>query len=317
MRLFGMPCLNEIEFHCVLAETAFRWLPMYVRRVHADLFFWEINMRRIIAGSIAIASLLATVGAFAADLPARTYTKAPAIVDPGYNWTGFYAGLNGGYSWGRSRSSINPGAPFAVTSIGHNVDGGLGGGQIGYNWQLDRTWVVGLEADIQGTGERGRSVDQLGTVRVGAIGLTLSNASSTDFPWFATFRGRVGILADPSLLLYATGGLAVGEVRFASQPTAVVQLFDGGSNVPIGPPVTVVGVALSERQTHVGWTAGAGLEKKFNRNWSAKLEYLYIDLGSHTYFGGTANATNVSFSDHIVRAGFNYQFTQGPVVAKH
>src|SRR5688572_19118231 len=83
---------------------------------------------------------------------------------------------------------------------------------------------------------------------------------SADVPWFATFRGRVGILADPSLLLYATGGLAVGEVRFASQPTAVVQLFDGGSNVPIGPPVTVVGVALSERQTHVGWTAGAGLE---------------------------------------------------------
>lgn len=274
-------------------------------------------MYRIICGGVVVASFLAAASSYAADLTARTYTKAPVIVDPGYNWTGFYAGLNGGYSWGRSRSSINPGAPFAITAIGHDVDGGLGGGQVDYNWQLDRTWVIGLEADIQGTGERGRSIDPLGTFRAGSIGLTLSNSSSTDFPWFATFRGRVGILADPSLLLYGTGGLAVGEVKFASQPTAIVQLFDGNSNVTIGPPVTILGTALSERRTRVGWTVGAGLEKKFNRNWSAKLEYLYIDLGSHTYFGGTANETSVSFHDHVLRAGFNYQFTQAPVVAKY
>ncbi|MGL3108221.1 outer membrane protein [Bradyrhizobium sp. BR 1432] len=70
-------------------------------------------------------------------------------------------------------------------------------------------------------------------------------------------------------------------------------------------------------RTRWGWTAGAGVEKKFNRNWSAKLEYLYIDLGSVTYFGGTANSTSVSFHDHVVRAGFNYAFNPTPVVAKY
>src|SRR4051812_29889795 len=112
-------------------------------------------MKRIFIGIAAVASLLAT-NAFGADLAARPYTKGPAMVDLGYNWTGFYAGLNGGYSWGRSRATAVPATPFGV-AIGHDVDGGLGGGQIGYNWQLDRTWVLGLEADIQGTGERGRS----------------------------------------------------------------------------------------------------------------------------------------------------------------
>jgi outer membrane immunogenic protein len=92
------------------------------------------------------------------------------------------------------------------------VNGGLGGVQIGYNWQLDRNWVVSLEADIQGTGERGRSTDALGSIRIGTIGIMASSASGTDFPWFATFRGRVGFLADPSLLLY---GALIGAVPLA------------------------------------------------------------------------------------------------------
>lgn len=273
-------------------------------------------MRRIVIGSVAIASLLVATSALAADLAARPYTKAPVVVDPGYNWTGFYAGLNGGYSWGRARTTI-AGAPFAPINVAHNVDGGLGGVQVGYNWQIDRTWVLGLEADIQGTGERGRSTDPFAPVRIFNLGLSGFTTNSTDLPWFATFRGRVGILADPSLLLYGTAGLAVADVKFATQPTLTVQLFDGISNATIGPPFTVVGAALSERQTRVGWTAGAGLEKKFARNWSAKLEYLYLDLGTKTYFGGTAGAVDVRFQDHVLRAGINYQFTSGPVVAKY
>jgi outer membrane immunogenic protein len=102
-----------------------------------------------------------------------------------------------------------------------------------------------------------------------------------------------------------TGGLAVGEVKFTTQPTAMAQLFDG--NAPIGAPLTAVGPALSDSQTRVGWTAGAGLEKKFTPNWSAKLEYLYMDFGSKTYFSG-ASAIPVSFHDHIFRAGINYEF---------
>ncbi|PDT58085.1 hypothetical protein CO678_30300 [Bradyrhizobium diazoefficiens] len=274
-------------------------------------------MKRIVMGIAAAASLVGT-NAMAADLAARPYVKAPPIVDPGYNWTGFYAGLNGGYSWGRTTATAVIGVPFPAGSIGtakQNVDGGLGGGQVGYNWQLDRKWVVGVEADIQGTGERGRSNDVLGTIRIGRFGVTASTATSTDFPWFATFRGRGGFLVDPSLLLYATGGLAVGEVKFSSTPTLTLQAFDG--NDPVGAPISATGATVSESRTRVGWTLGAGLEKKFAPNWSAKLEYLYIDLGTKTYFAGTGNDIDVKFRDHILRAGFNYQFTAGPVVAKY
>jgi outer membrane immunogenic protein len=214
--------------------------------------------------------------------------------------------------------------PFPVSpNIRQNVDGAVGGLQFGYNWQVDRKWVLGVEADIQATAERGRSTTALGSFRLArlddAIVFSLSNVRSTDLPWFATFRGRAGGLIDPSLLVYGTAGLAVGEVRYASQNTISAQFFGPGntSTTPVGAPVVVVGTALSDRQTRIGWTAGAGLEKKFTKNFSGKLEYIYLDLGSQTYFGGTADETRVRFNDHILRAGFNYQFNAGPVVAKY
>ena len=183
-------------------------------------------MKSISTGIVVIASLLST-GAFAADLAPRPYTKAPVMVDPGYNWTGFYVGLNGGYSWGSANTSIAPFAGiFPVTAFApfrQKVDGGLAGGQIGYNWQVDRTWVLGLEADMQWTGEK--SSTSLTTVgpRYGSsiIGLPVglgadfnaiasqTAALSYNLQWFATFRGRAGVLVDPQTLLYGTGGLAV------------------------------------------------------------------------------------------------------------
>src|SRR5229473_3843603 len=98
-----------------------------------------LAMKRILIGSAVVVSLLSATSAFAADLAARPYTKAPVYVDPGYNWTGFYAGLNGGYSWGRANTTITPFATIFPTAafapFRQDVDGGLGGGQIGYNWQ--------------------------------------------------------------------------------------------------------------------------------------------------------------------------------------
>src|SRR5450432_819504 len=129
-------------------------------------FLMRVAMKRILIGSIAVASALTLTSAFAADLAARTYTKAPVMMDPGYNWTGFYAGLNGGYSWGRANTTItgtglSPLAPFfpipVVAPFHQNINGGIAGGQVGYNWQYDRKWVVGLEADIQWSGERSSS----------------------------------------------------------------------------------------------------------------------------------------------------------------
>jgi outer membrane immunogenic protein len=292
-------------------------------------------MKRIAIGGAAVACLFAG-NAFAADLAPKMYAKAPPI-DPGYNWTGFYAGINGGYSWGRANTTIAPlvslvpTTPFA--SFHQNVDGGLGGGQIGYNWQLDRKWVIGLEADIQGTGER----SSVSLVSVGprygstVIGLPFGagadfNAIATqvtnrsyDLQWFATFRGRAGLLADPQTLLYATGGLAVGEFKYSAVSSVSAQVFGPGvgGTTPTGFVLAFPATASSSTDTRAGWTVGAGVERKFTRNWSGKLEYLYMDFGTKTFFAGTANQADVSFHDHIVRAGINYQFNPTPVVAKY
>src|ERR1700761_6208790 len=105
-----------------------------------------------------LAGLFGATSALAADLPAPVYTKAPVFVDPGYNWTGFYVGGSLGYSWGRSNDTstfTNGAGTLLSTSVGgSNLDGVVGGGQAGYNWQM-QSWVWGLEGDIQGTGERG------------------------------------------------------------------------------------------------------------------------------------------------------------------
>jgi outer membrane immunogenic protein len=305
-----------------------------------DFTFWETNMRRALAAVIAVASLGAATSAFAADLPAKVYTKAPVMVDPGYNWTGFYAGLNGGYSWGRANTSITGLSPLAplfpipvVAPFHQNIDGGIAGGQIGYNWQVDRKWVLGLEGDIQWSGERSSSFLTAVGPRFGSsiIGIPVPvgadfNAIITqtanlahDLRWFATFRGRAGVLVDPQTLLYATGGLAVGEFRYSAQATTSIQVFTPGlgGTTPLGPPLVFAGAAASSSDTRVGWTAGAGIERKFSPNWSGKLEYLYMDFGTKTFFSGTLNQADVSFHDHIFRAGFNYAFNPAPVVAKY
>ena len=292
-------------------------------------------MKAILIGVAAVTSLLGTT-AFAADLPARTYTKAPVYVDPGYNWTGFYAGINGGYSWGRAETTFAPSVPIfptpALAPVHQNVDGGLVGGQIGYNWQFDRRWVLGLEGDIQWTGEKSSTSQTTVSPRYGAFSNGLPNAVGPDFnaiasqtaalaynlQWFATFRGRAGILADPQTLLYATGGLAVGDFKYSAQTTTSAQVFTPGlaGTTPFGPPIVLAGAAASS-DTRLGWTLGAGVERKFSSNWSGKLEYLYIDFGTRTYFAGTANQADVSFHDHIFRAGINYAFNPAPVVAKY
>jgi outer membrane immunogenic protein len=301
---------------------------------------WGKPMKRILIAGAAMASLLAT-NALAADLAPRPYVKAPVIVDPGYNWTGFYVGINGGYSWGRANTNVVGVSPLfplfpvaAFAPFGRNVDGGIAGGQAGYNWQVDRKWVIGLEGDIQWSGERSSSSLSLVGPRYGstAIGIPVGLAgpdfnsiitqtlnAAHDLRWFATFRGRAGVLADPQTLLYATGGLAVGEFRYSGQTTTSIQVFGpGGAGViPVGPPLVFAGAAASSSDTRVGWTVGAGVERKFSPNWSGKLEYLYMDFGSTTYFGGTLNEARVSFRDHVARAGINYQFTSGPVVAKY
>lgn len=185
-------------------------------------------MKSALFGTATFAALCLATPVIAADMPARYAKAPPAMVSPAYNWSGFYVGVHAGYGFSEDDTVVTTGQ---LTGNVANVAGGarpaqvrldrdgfVGGGQIGYNWQLDPKWVIGVEADIQGTGERGTSVNPLGilSVRVGdnTLSAAFSTTNETSFPWFATFRGRAGFLADPSLLLYATGGLAVGEVKF-------------------------------------------------------------------------------------------------------
>jgi outer membrane immunogenic protein len=291
-------------------------------------------MKRIVIGMAAAMSLFAT-GALAADLAARPYVKAPVMVDPVWSWTGFYIGGNGGYSWGRSRTDVsyfNPVTGLAIvppagsiTNASFDMNGGIAGGQAGYNWQ-STNWVFGIEGDLQWSGEKGRATYScVGTVAPaggvclpgltflpagGLAGTTLTVDQSLQ--WFGTVRGRVGILATPKVLFYGTGGLAFGEIKTTGTMTG----FNGG-----GGAIASIG---STSTTRAGWTAGAGVEGKITQNWSAKLEYLYMDLGRFSSGPFTLSptstiSTNVSsrFTDHILRAGINYQFTSGPVVARY
>jgi outer membrane immunogenic protein len=265
-----------------------------------------------------LAGLFGATSALAADLPARVYTKAPVMVDPGYNWSGFYLGGNVGYSWGRSSdtSSFTNGAGTVLftTAGSSNLDGVVGGGQVGYNWQT-QNWVWGLEADIQGTGERGSRdlTCPLGICRPPApagiavvLGAPVPASLTQQIDWFGTVRARGGILLTPRVLLYATGGLAYGGVNTGE---------------------TIGGLGFSTTDTRVGYTVGAGIEGAIGGNWTAKLEYLYVDLGRTSgsfattiaALGGGTLTSNYSsrITDNVLRVGVNYRFDSGPVVARY
>jgi outer membrane immunogenic protein len=148
-------------------------------------------------------------------------------------------------------------------------------------------------------------------------GTNITSILTQKLDWFGTVRGRAGILVTPTVLLYGTGGLAYGDVKTGGSVT--------GNNV-LGVPITVAFPGTSSVRT--GWTAGAGVEGQISGNWTAKLEYLYMDLG--TVSAGPIALTGIlvpvrttaaaayssHFTDNILRAGVNYHFS-GPVVAKY
>ena len=300
-------------------------------------------MKKLLLAGIAFGALVAASGAYAADLP--IYTKAPPPVIPVWTWTGFYVGGNAGYSFGRASTDYNEsftstsvvtatttgGVPVAGngltattagTALGNaaaDMNGWLAGVQAGYNWQVQQ-WVLGIEADIQGTGQ---TDDPLFCGTPGCPAGSLYGTSATKLPWFGTVRGRVGyswnIAPNQPVMLYATGGLAYGEVD---------ETYTEG--VVGGPSST-----LSFHSTRAGWTVGAGGEGRIGQtNWTMKLEYLYMDLGSDSgAFGATgapvktlfglnnsdfihfittttsfAGTASTHVTDNIVRAGLNYKF---------
>jgi outer membrane immunogenic protein len=256
-------------------------------------------MKSILTAAALIA--LGTVSASAADLAARPYTKAPMMA-PTWDWSGFYIGGNVGYGISRSPTDstlIAPTTPPTVvlgTSSPLSSDGVVGGGQIGWNKMFAPSWLFGIEADIQGADQKGTSTTRLDFLAPGQFASVESRLN-----WFGTVRARLGWTATPDTLLYVTGGYAYGEVE--TRNSSNLSLF--GLPVPAG---------SSAKSVKDGWTVGGGVETRlWNSNWTAKAEYLYIDLGSQ----GTANlvgpapnvsqVSNVDFKDHVVRVGLNYK----------
>jgi outer membrane immunogenic protein len=246
-------------------------------------------MKKILVAGIAAAAFCGAP-ALAADMP----VKAPVYkaVDPGYNWTGFYVGIEGGGGWADTRhTNADNGANSGTVGI----DGGLFGGTYGYNWQSG-SWVFGLEGDFSWSGIK-RTFNATGPgFCAGAVQCV------TDLRWLGTDRARLGYAWD-RLLVYGTAGVAYGDVRGTITNTG---FFAVGDN------------------TRAGFVFGGGVEWMFAPAWSVKAEYLRTELGNNVTYGLIGGIPNerVSLKNlDIVRVGLNYRFGdpwgKSPLVAKY
>jgi outer membrane immunogenic protein len=275
-------------------------------------------MKKLLVAGAMFASCAAIQSASAADLALKAPPPAPV-----YSWTGFYIGANVGYSWGKATSLYNDPnfgnsglGPPSLNPLSQKLDGVIGGGQIGYNWQVDKSWVVGLEADIQGSGERGSAYfsDPYSVgVACDVFCSTVSGTMKVALDWFGTARARVGVLVNPTTMLYGTGGLAFGGINASG--TITDACFTGRP-----PTCTPASWGFSNTTIKAGWTAGAGIEGAIpnTTNWTWKLEYLYLNLGSVSGsgleagvggdFGPLPYTWNSRVTDNILRVGVNYNF---------
>ncbi len=296
---------------------------------------------------------MASFSASAADLPS---IKAAPVSSPPPLWTGFYAGLNAGYGFGTNNAinSVNYGAqksylnifasPSAVASAFSNSaantqDGFVGGFQFGYNYQIGKNFVLGLETDIQGANIYGASSTKgaglfsdsdtgapiTGTANGSVIGGQSINAG---VDYIGTLRARAGYLITPTMLVYGTAGFSYGGA-YARVNNYGIESLSGsfsttGANGSMTGANTYVG---SNRQSQLltGWNAGGGAEWMFMPNWSLKGEAIYWNLGnmnvsttalgmspisSATANDGTGNTVTAPITSHAISPGItkvNYQ----------
>ncbi len=232
-------------------------------------------MFKLIGAGLGALTLLATsFAANAADMPVKApyYKGPPKSVYAHYNWTGAYAGMYAGYGWGSSTWDD----AGAGGSAANKPKGAMFGATMGYNWQVN-SFVYGIEGDIGWSGMKS------GT----ACGLLGAFSCESRNQFFGTVRGRAGMAFD-NVMPYMTGGLAIGDIKAVSNNP----LFPGGNG------------------TKVGWTLGGGVEYAFLQNWTAKVEYLYFNLGSiDCGLGcGVALPNRVSLTGNRLTVGLNYKF---------
>jgi outer membrane immunogenic protein len=255
----------------------------------------ERLMKKFLLGIAGVIALAAP--ASAADLAARPYAKAPAMIAAVYDWSGFYIGANGG--WGSSRNCWTNTTVLGivvppVAEGCHDSTGGTAGGQIGYRWQAG-TWVFGVEAQGNWADFRGNNV---------SIAAPLAtNRSKVDA--FGLFTGQIGYAAN-NVLLYVKGGAAVTDNRYESLLTGTGIVVDRAEN------------------TRWGGTVGVGVEYGFSPNWSAAVEYNHLFMGTtNTGFrsvfpvaGVNTRNDDVKQDVDAVTVRVNYRWG-GPVIAKY
>jgi outer membrane immunogenic protein len=230
-------------------------------------------MKKILLGGAALIAFAAP--AFAADIPPRAYTKAPAYTAPQvvYNWTGFYVGGHLGGAFADSNSLEGSGGRF------------LGGVQGGFDYQFATNWVVGAEAQYSWL----MNSNQNGVLFPGGTLITSNNNQ------LGSVTGRLGYTWGPALL-YAKGG-------YAWRDNNNIGVSQGGAPVAF----------TTNGSRKDGFTVGAGLEYMFAPNWSAKAEYQYYNFGNTTFTGGPTEIVGSRFRDdeHTVKLGVNYRFGWG------
>jgi outer membrane immunogenic protein len=241
-------------------------------------------MKRISFLAAAAIAVGAVAPAVAADLPARApapYTKAPAIVQAAYDWSGFYIGINGG----GATSRLDWNADGVGDEGSHNATGGTVGGQVGYRWQLS-SWVFGLEAQGNWADFTGSNVSQQ----------FLNSTNSTKIDAFGLFTGQIGYAWDRALF-YVKGGAAVTDNKFTSITTGVG--FD------------------TANETRWGAAVGAGFEYAFAPSWSVGFEYDHLFMGNNDVVSNAGFFSDHIKEDvDLFTARVNYKFG-GPMGARY
>lgn len=249
-------------------------------------------MKRLLLSAAALI-VLSAPAALAADLPSRQPALPPIVAAPPvFTWSGFYAGVNGGYGWADATATGN--TVLGVLGLGVEADGFVGGAQIGYNFQFG-SFVLGAEADIQYSD---LSASQAFVTTLPGTGLAGAGAAEVELEYFGTVRGRLGY-AIGSVMPYVTGGIIYGDVQGSITGT-VTGTFNG---VPV-----VLANTVSRSETFVNWVVGAGVEFAFTPNLSLKGEYLYSQVDDEIGFGDLEVIGRGDLELHIVRAGLNFRF---------
>ncbi|HKS20714.1 MAG TPA: outer membrane protein [Bradyrhizobium sp.] len=239
-------------------------------------------MKKLLIGAATLGALAGQ--AFAADMPPRTYSKAPAYTAPAvvYNWTGFYIGGHLGGAFAGDNSLQSSDARF------------LGGVQGGFDYQFAPNWVLGAEAQYSWlTGSNNNN----GVLFPGGTLVAVNNNDQ-----LGSVTGRLGYTWGPALL-YAKGG-------YAWRDNNNIAVVTGG----------LPAAFTTSGNRRDGYTVGGGLEYMFAPNWSAKAEYQYYNFGNTTFTAGPPDIVGTRFrnDEHTVKLGVNYRFGWGgPVAAKY